>query len=141
MKKLKNLSTLVLRNNPIHTLTYFKPPNEIDLVPPKIKTEDDYDEDDVGISTASNDPSISNVFRLEVFPNLYELSLSFCQLSGELEPFPSLPLRNLEISMGLKSATTLTSEIFQSLTQLEWLALDHNSLQTIGYVQAFVLFI
>jgi len=138
MKKLKNLSTLVLRNNPIHTLTYFQSPGDVDHPHSpgnnKVMTDDDYDETEMsGLSTSSN-PSLSNVFRAEVFPNLYELSLSFCQLSGELEPFPPLPLRNLEISMGLKSATTLSSEIFQSLTQLEWLALDHNSLQSIGLV-------
>jgi len=76
-------------------------------------------------------PSIPNVFRTEAFPNLYELSLSFCQLSGELEPFPSLQLTNLEISMGLKSATTISPAMFQALRNLEWLALDHNSLQTV----------
>lgn len=64
-------------------------------------------------------PSIPNVFRTEAFPNLYELSLSFCQLSGELEPFPALPLTNLEISMGLKSATTVTPQMFQQLKDLE----------------------
>lgn len=75
-------------------------------------------------------PAVPNVFRTEAFPNLYELSLSFCQLS-DLVPFPSLPLTNLEISMGLKSATTVTPQMFEQLKDLEWLALDHNSLQNV----------
>jgi len=195
-RKLRNLNTLILRNNPIRTISYvggggsgnqhsgghhptsgsanpretqthhhqqaveedwgnynlspFGMPklnqqldneiNPLDLPPPgpdegKVMTE---------LSPGGPQPnpppapsglgltsSIPNVFRMEVLPNLRELSLSFCQLSGELEPFPALPLTTLEISMGLKSATTLTPTVFHSLKNLEWLALDHNSLQSI----------
>ncbi len=83
--------------------------------------------------------SIPNVFRPEVFPNLRELSLSFCQLSGELDPFPSLPLTTLEISMGLKTATALSPNVFQALRRLEWLALDHNSIQTLRWAYTLSL--
>ncbi|CAG7730685.1 unnamed protein product [Allacma fusca] len=76
--------------------------------------------------------ALSNIFRSEVFPNLHELSLSFCQLSGELESFPALPLTTLEISMGLKSASSLHPSIFNSLRNLEWLALDFNALKSVS---------
>jgi len=158
-KKLRNLSTLVLRSNPIHTLAYTsnqvnslaqrpKPLSKANIdnqINPLAESSDNEllveEEEDEGNNILGNTllgntfspHAILNVFRPDLFPNLYELSLSFCELSGELPPFPSLRLTNLEISMGLKSATTLTSSIFQSLRQLEWIALDHNSLQTIRY--------
>ena len=80
------------------------------------------------IESLASTSMLANIFHSEVFPNLRELSLSFCKLSGELEPFPSLPLTTLEISMGLKSATTLHPALFNALKNLEWLALDYNSL-------------
>lgn len=152
--RLKKLSTLVLRNNPIYSLAFSGTgagvqnhlllhsgqhhPHRSHLFsrgePPPHNPGMMGDAGDIPTTSSAAYhvlPSIPNVFRTEAFPNLYELSLSFCQLSGELEPFPVLPLTNLEISMGLKSATSLTPNMFTNLKDLEWLALDHNSLQSV----------
>jgi len=153
--KLKNLNTLILRNNPIRTLSYIGGSDTGNSVNTEDAWSSDHNQSEsVTISKPNSDNeiraldlekvdpqsvlggemnhiSIPNVFRPEVFPNLRELILSFCQLGGELEPFPALPLTTLEISMGLRTASILTPNVFKALRSLEWLALDHNTLHTI----------
>lgn len=163
-KRLRNLSTLVLRNNPIYSLGFSGKPSHRDshlldindnghnghkqeqpttsteggVTMVEASMESPYTTNSYHGSGYSSTGSyhvlspVKNVFLTDAFPNLYELSLSFCQLSGELEPFPALPLTNLEISMGLKSATRLSHAMFQQLRNLEWLALDHNNLQSVN---------
>ena len=127
-------------NNLPMMMSYPTDSNEFLQTPPTLHTADGHaahgrgkskHEDSVKvqlIESLASTSMMTNIFHSEVFPNLHELSLSFCKLSGELEPFPSLPLTTLEISMGLKSATTLHPALFNALKNLEWLALDYNSL-------------
>jgi len=119
-EKLKTLSILVLRNNPIRSLAFRVENSDSNIV-----------DENAPSGEFSGVRSVTNVFTEKLFPNLYELSLSFCELRGELPSFPLPQLTNLEVSMGLKSATKLDADMFRSLKNLEWLALDHNSLREI----------
>lgn len=139
-RKFKMLSTLILRNNPIHSLSFegnSKPAyhhffhDDKNNPTPTLPSASILNPNEVvlhGQQFHKSLDKIPNVFRPESFPRLFELSLSFCELSGELAPFPALALTNLEISNGLKSATSIKAESFQALRELEWIALDNNQI-------------